>query len=92
MAIQGNYNFKGFILEDVYVRIDEIHGGKTLQGWRGVANVYLNKEISLTNSSANNSFERVEVYNVGWQDDVNPYPELYSKLKLLPQFKDFVDV
>lgn len=92
MAIQGNYIYKGLTLENVYVRIDEIHGGKTLRGWRGVANVYLNKDIAPFDGSSNNSFGTSEVYIQQWVDDVNPYPALYAKLKQLPQFADFVDV
>lgn len=92
MAIQGNYNFKGLSLENVYVRIDEIHGGKVLNGWRGVANVYLNRDMTPYDGSVSNSFGTHEVSGVAWVDDINPYPALYAKLKQLPQFKDFVDV
>ena len=89
MAIQGKFTYRGLDIENAYVRIDEVHGGKLL-GWRALAKLYYSKETAAAPGTVN-AFTEFEVSIRDWQADVTPYPALYEELKKLDQFKDFVD-
>lgn len=89
MAIQGKFTYRGLDIENAYVRIDEVHGGK-LMGWRGLAKLYYSKETAAAPGTIN-AFTEFEVATTEWHADVSPYPVLYVELKKLEQFKDFVD-
>lgn len=91
MAIQGKYQHFGVNMDNAYVRIDEIFGGKTI-GLHGRAKLYYNQKTAQAAGTVNamTTFD-VTLGIDEWKPDVNPFPALYQKLKAMDQFKNFTD-
>lgn len=89
MAIKGKYSYRGLEMDEAYLRIDEIHGGKFL-GWTGVAKLYYNKETAKAPGTVN-ALTHFPIVCSTFRPDENPYPVLYAQLKTDERFKDFVD-
>ncbi len=93
MAIQCNFNWRGILIKDAYIRVDIVTGGKRwgqivpempFQSiWQGQVGIY------------SNSDERVPLLTMDiscpWNGEESPYPTLYDTLKAMPEFAGAVD-
>ena len=91
MALQGTYMHKGAVCPEAYIKIEELFGGKIVDGWRAKARVYANKDMAdldKPNAYLTEFFIEAKGYIVGeW-----PYTRLYEQVKQREGFANFVDV
>ena len=75
MALSTPLNYRGINIENAYIRVNRVFGGKK-EGWNSVVGVYASAEAALTESPIE-EFNQVADYVA----DVFPLVAVYEKLK-----------
>ena len=83
MALKVTKDFKGITIQDAYVRVDRVFGGKR-EGWNSLIGVYANSE-------ATEPIEQFNCFALYEADEANPYTLLYAAIKALEGFEEAVD-
>ena len=83
MAITVNKEIKGIQVNNAYIRIDRIFGGKK-EGWNSLVGVYANAEAT----------EPIEQFNCPApydKNETNPFVIIYGAIKQLEGFEQATD-
>ena len=90
MALQANYNFRGITIQNAYIRIERVFGGKK-EGWNSVVAVFPSKPVvpePVIDADGNTVTPEpvlpIDTFNAGAPysaDNLNALELIYAKLK-----------
>ena len=75
MALKTNTTINGLGVQDAYVRVDRLFGGKR-EGWTAVVGVYASEGAAADGTAPLTTFN----HSTPYEDGANPYNALYWAL------------
>lgn len=93
MAISCDFQWRGVVIKNAYIRVDKIYGSKRVElpipdapndpKWFASAGVYADPNQTVP--------VLIVDVSIPFVTDESPYPRLYATLKAMPEFSGAVD-